>query len=245
MSTAVIQCYVAACASSLIALHHARCALLSGRIERVLVVSAEAALLPIFISSYQRLGVLACLTPDGYRGLPLDANRNGFMLAEMGAAVLLEKRATPGAIELVNTAVAAEANDMVRPSKDMAALHHIASQLLDKQNIDLLHPHATGTADHDPVELGVYDRCDAHINDIYASKGAIGHGLGTAGLASLVIACMCAKANRRPPMPWLKNPIDANIQADAPPDMSLHTQAIFAAGFAGHVAGAVIKSTTD
>jgi len=94
---------VAACASSLTALHHARLALLHSSLNRALVVTAEASLLPMFIHSYRRLGVLPPLTRDGYRGRPLDAARCGFMLSELGAAVVIEKR-KPGArdIELVD-----------------------------------------------------------------------------------------------------------------------------------------------
>ncbi len=89
---------VAACASSLTALHQARTALIDRdplmrpRIgEYALVLTAEAALLPPFIHSYRRLGVLAPLTLDGYRGRPLAAQREGFILAEVGAAVLLQR----------------------------------------------------------------------------------------------------------------------------------------------------------
>ena len=47
---------VAACASGLYAVHHARQMLLAGKAKRVLVVTAEAALLPHFIASYNALG---------------------------------------------------------------------------------------------------------------------------------------------------------------------------------------------
>ncbi len=233
----VIQSHVAACASSLTALHHARLTMEQTDTARLLVVTAEAALLPMFVHSYHRLGVLACPQPDHYCGRPLDRRRAGFMLAELGAAVVLETRPSDDAIQLVDTAVAAEAHDMVRPSPDMDALHHVAAQLIGDREIDVLHAHATGTVDNDEAELNAYRRCGACFNDIYACKGALGHGLGAAGLVSLVIACICAKANRRPPMPWLADPI---VDPVAPEGGATRTHAVFAAGFAGHVAGAVI-----
>ncbi|MBL4700025.1 MAG: hypothetical protein JKX85_02105 [Phycisphaeraceae bacterium] len=232
---------VAACASGLYALHHARERLLSGKAKRILVVTAEAALLPHFIASSQRLGILANLTLEGYVGRPLDQNREGFMLSQIGAAVVLEAVDTPqaGQWELCDTAVACEAHDIIRPAPGMPGLSHIANKLMGSRSIDLLHPHATGTRDQDAAELAVY-RAFAADADVYANKGALGHTLGSAGLVSLVIACLCAQARRRPPMPWLSSPIeDAICSSLKQGDYKSH--AIFATGFGGHVAGAVMQ----
>ena len=244
---------VAACASSLTALHQAKAVLKHNPTakqsrNKILVITAEASLLPLFIHSYRRLGVIPHLTPAQYLGRPLDHQRNGFMLVEMAAAVVLETvdQVLPGQIELVDTAIANEAHDLVRPAPVMEALSHIAQRLLADRHIDMLHPHATGTAHHDPAELSALA---PHLHtppDGYAAKGALGHGLGAAGLVSLVIACLCAKTRRRPPMPWLNEPIDTNaVKLNAMGDTLTdpqQTHAVFAAGFGGHVAGAVIRS---
>ncbi len=242
---------VAACATSLTALHHAKQMLLcphtTDRPSRVLVVTAEASLLPLFIHSYRRLGVLPPLSPDGYRGRPLDHSRCGFVLSEIAAAVVLERvdQSQPSQIELINTADACEAHDLVRAAPAMPALARVAARLLDGCDIDLLHPHATGTAGHDAAELTAIGPNLRSPTDVYACKGALGHGLGAAGLASLVIACLCARTSRRPPMPWLTDRIDVaqtklRIARDAH-DRPLNTHAVFAAGFGGHVAAALIK----
>lgn len=239
---------VAACASSLTALHQARTALLrKDGPDRILVVTAEAALLPAFIHSYNRLGVLPPLTSDTYRAAPLDHARSGFTLSEIAAAVVLEVtgQPQPGQIELLDTATATEAYDLVRPAKTMAALTRVAKQLLSGRTINVLHPHATGTTEHDPAELEAYRPALNSTPSVYAVKGALAHGLGAAGLVALVFASLCARARRLPPMPWLNQPIDApnmhlNSNATALPPGTTH--AIFAAGFAGHVAGAVIHA---
>ncbi|MEM9914467.1 MAG: beta-ketoacyl synthase N-terminal-like domain-containing protein [Planctomycetota bacterium] len=276
---------VAACASSLTALHQARMALLNQQSsiknqKFALVVTAEAALLPAFIHSYRRLGVLAPLTLDGYRQAPLDESRQGFTLSEVGAAVLLQ-RLDPGeappngttSIELVDTAVATEASDLIRPSSSMEALGVVAQQLLgdprkptqSHRRIAALHPHAPGTADHDPTELRVladvlnqrqHPFHEAHANTIpavYANKGALGHSLGSAGLVSFVLACLAARTGKLPPMPWLKTPMrNAPIPLTPTPKLNATSgrssggvsggaHAIFAAGFGGHVAGALIQ----
>jgi 3-oxoacyl-[acyl-carrier-protein] synthase II len=255
---------VAACASGLTALHLARLALLApGGPRRVLVVSSEAAILPLFIRSYRRLGVLPPLTPQGYRTRPLDRRRCGFVLAEQAAAILLERDdagagdppgAGPlGAIELLDTAAFCEGYDLVRPAPGMPALRHLAARILAPlvqgaghgAGAAVLHPHATGTFDNDAAELAAY----AHVLgsaagavDVYACKGALGHSLGTAGLTALVLACLCGRTRRRPPMPWLEDPLATPLPLRAAagvlPPASTH--AVFAAGFGGHVAGAVV-----
>ena len=284
---------VAACASSLTALHQARMALRGEGWERwgwdrvaalnpgkasdgggrdcALVLTAEAALLPVFIHSYQRLGVLAPLTLEGYRGRPLSAARRGFVLAEVGAAVLLRRLGpgespTAGQIELVDSAIATEAEDLVRPSAEMAGLKAVVGRLTGGRRWAAVHPHAPGTAEHDPRELSLLAEAVAEsrsgggggggaVNDqkveppaVYAHKGALGHTLGSAGLVSLVLACLAARCGKLPPMGWLEDegaairdaglPIGPRptLPADGPGGGHL----VLAAGFAGHVAGAVI-----
>jgi len=237
-----VRSIVAACASSLIALHHAAMSIQPG--QPVLVMTSESALLPMFISSYDRLGVLPPLNVEQYRGRPLDQNRSGFMLSEIGAAVVLEateQAPAAGSIELLETAIANDSEDLIRNTADLPALTRIATQLLQDRHVDVIHPHATGTQEHDTAELNVYERlgCDA---DLYAVKGAIGHGLGASGLTSLVIACLCARAGRRPPMPWIDTPIETSLPINSAVQVRpMATHAVFAAGFGGHTAGVVIQ----
>ncbi|MEM7577586.1 MAG: beta-ketoacyl synthase N-terminal-like domain-containing protein [Planctomycetota bacterium] len=252
---------VAACASSLVALDRARRAIVYGQAQNALVVSAEAALTPMFVQSYRRLGVLAPLTLAGYRGRPLDEHRSGFTLAEVGVAVVLRGvpagRAWPmdgtkPAAELLDTACLAEAYDALRPPEDMGALREVARRLIAGRPITALHPHAPGTKEHDVTELRMLadvlnaerEMTQAHqLVSIYASKGALGHTLGSAGLVSLVLACLMRRTQTRLPMPWLEAPMRGAavpISAGAQ-GISDGCHAVFAAGFGGHTAGALLR----
>ncbi len=248
---------VAACASGLTALHEARLVLTTppNPPQKALVLSYESSLMPHLIYSYDRLGVLAPLDPLRYRALPLDRRRSGFMLSEMGVAVVLEAvdQPQPSQVVLLDTAVATEGYDLIRPAPGMPALRRVAQQLFANRRIDVIHPHATGTPDHDPTELQAYAATLQQPDppDLYACKGAVGHGLGASGLASLVIACMSAKTGTRPPMPWLQHPMPSPITIQSAPSVTApehagldraSTHVVFACGFAGHVAGAVIQN---
>ena len=252
-----VRTIVASCVSGLAAIDVARRWLLHGsggsRPQRCLVVSAEAALLPAFIHSYRRLGVLAPLKPGSYRASPLDESRGGFVPCEIAAAVLLEAAHDPleGRIALVDSAVATQPASLVQPAPRPDVLAAMARRLTAGRHLDVLHPHATGTRGNDPRELRAYvDALRAGPRpapSLYAVKGALGHGLGASGLVSLVIACLCARSGRRPPMPWLARPLriqglEARIRPEAGRlNAEDGTHAIFATGFGGSVAGAVIQ----
>src|SRR4051794_19112283 len=77
----------AACASGLHALSRGALMIQSGEARQVLVVAAEASVHPLFLGSFQRLGVLA-KPGEGCR--PFDRNRTGFYMSEAAASVLLE-----------------------------------------------------------------------------------------------------------------------------------------------------------
>ena len=244
---------VAACATSLAALRLAAQSIDAGESERTVVVAVESALHPMFVHSYHRLGVLAPASPPtAHRAKPLDQNRTGFTLNECAAAVVLERAGDldsnrrPWA-RLVRTACTTEPFDLIRAPAQFKALQRAAQQVVqDEERIALLQPHATGTIDNDERELAALaqalgDRTAS--TPIYASKGAIGHGLGAAGLVNVVLGCLFGRAGKRPPMPWLTSPIQTDflLTAEAQPiERGLHV--CVAAGFGGHV-GAVSFET--
>lgn len=251
--------HVAACSSSLVALDAARRSLLhtpQTNAQHALVVSADAAITPAFVHSYQRLGVLGKMTAESYRQYPLDERRQGFMLSEIGVAALLQ-RIEPGealpdhAIELVDTATSCEPYDMVRSPAEMRGFAELWRRVSAGRCLDVIHPHAPGTREHDPAELDVLlqtsNRGGSCSADIYAVKGAIGHGLGASGLASVVVAALMLRTGRRPPMPWLSEPMklpdgrrletDPNARACS----RTGSQAVLAAGFGGHLAAAILR----
>ena len=262
-------CAVAACASSLVALDQARRWLIAEpaaggqRPAAALILTAESALTPLFIHSYRRLGVLAPLTVHDYHQRPLDERRGGFVLAAAGAAVLLRRlplgeAPRPGQVELVDTATACEAYDMIRPAPGQPALRHVAERLFHHRDIAVLHPHAPGTLEHDPGELAALAAALASSSPdprpstqhpaTYANKGTLGHSLGSSGLVSLVLAALAARVGRLPRMPWLDRPlVDVPLPLNAAPyidaDRRHACHAVFASGFAGHVAGAVLRLT--
>jgi len=251
-----VRCVVGACASGLVALEYARrrlrraAAATPGRgPTRILVVGVEAALAPLLLASYRRLGVLPPLDPAGYRGRPLDRRRAGFVLVETAAALLLEcpDEDEPNAddLTLLGVSTLAEGHDLVRTDPSAATRRRLAEWAGRFAPIDLVHPHATGTRENDERELGlladVWGEATASRMPAYAVKGALGHGLGASGLVSSAVAAMIARTGRLPGMPWLEEPIETPFRLSRRPTrLRPRRQAIFSAGFGGHVGAAVL-----
>lgn len=242
---------VAACATSLTALDRAAKRIALGEIDRAIVVAVEAALHPVFIHSYKRLGALAPVSPiHSHRALPLDRNRSGFTLCECAAAVVLEREervtATKPWGRLIRTTTASEPFDLVRAADRFRALQRaVASVAQDVADFALVQPHATGTPDNDERELAALAEAlgpRAQGTPVYASKGAIGHGLGAAGLINVVLGCLFARARRTPPTPWLSDPIESPFRTEQTgADMAPSAHLCVAAGFGGHVAACAFE----
>ena len=250
---------VAACASGLVALGQAFRTLRQTQGDtpaHALVVSSESAMLPAFVHSYRRLGVLAPTTQAGYRARPLDQARGGFVLGEAGGAVLLRAlppgvAPQPGQTELLDTALATDPHDLIRSDPNMTPLRRVAQQLADTagEPFAAVHPHAPGTAEHDDREAAVLAHVLGQVQGpptVYAVKGALGHTLGASGMVSLVCAALCARTRKRPPMPWLQHPVDCAGLDATPHATPLGTgpHAVFAAGLGGPVAGACLHRVT-
>lgn len=243
---------VAACATALFALEQALSIIRRDEAQRVLIVAVESALLPLFVHAYRRLGVLPPSSPPAdHVARPLDRRRAGFTLCECAAAIVLESSDAPGAREraravLHDVATGAQPDDMVRAPERFTTLERLVRRVMPPEApIALLHAHATGTRDNDERELAALaaalgDRADA--TPVYASKGAIGHPLGAAGLVNVVLGCVFARAGRRPPMPWLDEPVGTPfpLRRDEEP-IAPGPQLCIAAGFGGHAGAACFE----
>ena len=238
-----------ACSSGLHALIRAAMAIQSGEAARVLVVAAEASVQPIFISSFNRLGVLA---PEGHGCRPFDQNRSGFTITEAAAAVCLESAKPKSDSRGVNTpmiqidqyATAADATHLTANDPDAKILRRVLARM-HTHDFDLIHAHATATAVNDPSELAAIQTIAGNSNPIlYSHKGALGHSLGAAGLISVVINCLCHQHGRIPGNIHSTHPLPTpGFQFTTKPiDRPIRRSLALAAGFGGPIAAISLVS---
>ena len=252
----------AACASGLQALARAAMMIRSGQAARVLVVAVESSLHPLFLGSFQRLGVLA--TP-GSGCKPFDANRDGFLMSEAAAAVLLvgqaipaapqdteERQARPdlhpaGAVIVDRCAIGGDATHLTGSDPEASLLRRLIQQVTGDQSLDLVHAHATGTVLNDESELRAIDDCCAGqliAPAVYSHKAALGHSLGAAGLVSIAINWLAHQRGVVPPNVQTRRPLPARHVSieQGPQARRVRRSLAVASGFGGATAAVTLRT---
>ncbi len=185
------------CTAGLDALGAGFDAVVGGRTDRVLVVSAEATMCPIVVAAFQKIGALSHRDVEPHQAsCPFSADRDGFVLGEGAAAVVLEdlsaamaRGATP-LLEVLGWASVSSAYHMTRirtTGEDIAAS---VRQALDDAGlpagaVDSLDAHGTSTRLNDASECAAYhDVFGARAGQlpVVAQKGVNGHALGASNL---------------------------------------------------------------
>ena len=230
----------AACASGLHALIQGILLLRNGVARRVLVVSAEASVHPMFVGSFRRLGVIP---PEGHGCRPFDVDRQGFLISEAAAAVCLEfDRNVKPLAAIDRFALCADATHLTGGDPNGGAHRYLLHKIIDGRPIDLIHAHGTGTLFNDPIELTAIESqlLPGHnIPNLYSHKSALGHSLGAAGLVAIVLNCLIHQTGTIPGNVQTRKPIDTkSVCIDQNPvKRPVHRSMAIAAGFGGAMAG--------
>ena len=242
----------AACASGLHALIRGAMMIRSGEARQALVVAAEASVHPLFLGSFQRLGVLA-RRGDGCR--PFDQRRTGFYMSEAAAAVVLEAgdesatRETAAPLYVDGFALGGDATHLTGGDGELRTLRHLLLRVAGNRPVDFIHAHGTGTPTNDAAELAAIESVlpdgVAPRPSLYSHKGALGHSLGAAGLLSVVVNCKAHATGVIPPNVQTRDPLPGRrvtISRDAVRRPIRRSLAI-AAGFGGATAVVALSST--
>jgi len=225
-----------ACSSGLHALIRGAMMIEAGEVSRILVVATEASVHPLFIGSFERLGILP---PPGFGCRPFDRSRRGFVMSEAAAAVILEAQPSPESIAVEKFAMAADATHITRNSDEAAPLKHCLRRVAGDDGIDLIHAHGTATEHNDATELAAFEQVfGAGKPHVYSHKGALGHSLGAAGLVSIVLNVLAHRNGMIPPNIQTREPLPAQnvILSITPVQRSIRRSIVIAAGFGGQIA---------
>ncbi|MBT9315585.1 beta-ketoacyl-ACP synthase [Leptothoe spongobia] len=198
---------MAACATGLWALFQGYMLLQTEQCERVLVGAVDAPITPLTLTGFRRMKAMA--TEGCY---PFDCDRNGLVLGEGAAAVVLEARAviadktTYG--QILDFGLSNDAYHISSSRQDGTLT--VAQQCLQRSglqasDIDYIHTHGTGTRLNDANEAYMIQRlCPAAA--VSSTKGSTGHTLGAAGLIGVVFSLLGLKYQALPPCVGLQRP---------------------------------------
>jgi beta-ketoacyl-acyl-carrier-protein synthase II len=213
---------------------------------------SEAPILPLVLASFANARSLAADNEHPARACkPFDARRDGFVLAEGAAALVLEdleharRRSAPILAEIVGYAAGNDAFHMITPDAQGAGVARAMRRALHKaeiapEQIDYVNAHGTGTVLNDRSEtralhavFGAYARQLA----ISSTKSMSGHMMGAAGAFEAQICVLALHDGLLPPTINYAQP-DPDCDLDYLPNQARH-QAITIAisnsiGLGGH-----------
>ena len=215
-----------ACASGAHAIGVALRMLQSGEADAVVTGGSEAGLTPLARAAF---GALDALSPSGI-SRPFDARRDGFVMGEGAAVLVLERdegaRArgarTLGAIR--GYGASSDAHHLTAPRDDGAGQAAAMSAALADAgvgggDIDYVNAHGTSTPLNDRAETRALKLAlgDHSANlPISSTKSAIGHLLGAAGAVEAVATLLALRDRVAPPTLGLSEP-DAELDLDYVP----------------------------
>jgi 3-oxoacyl-[acyl-carrier-protein] synthase II len=212
-------CTVTACSASAHAIGTAFDAIRLGRADAVVTGGSEAAVTPVGIAGFAAMKALSTRNDEPQRASrPFDIDRDGFVLGEGAATLVLEerefalRRGAPVLAELAGYGATADAYHITQPHPSgdgavRAMLSAIADAGLSPADIDYVNAHGTSTPPNDKVETYALKRVfGPSVPLVSSTKSMTGHTLGAAGALESVFCILAMQDSVVPPTINLDHP---------------------------------------
>jgi 3-oxoacyl-[acyl-carrier-protein] synthase II len=245
-------CTTSACSSSADAIGVAYEFIRRGDAPVVFTGGSESCINPLGVGSFCALKALSTRNDDPQAASrPFDATRDGFIMSEGAAVLILENldhaiaRGAKIIAEILSYGASADAYHMTQPTENgeggvRAMKRAIERAGLIPEDIDYINAHGTSTPLNDKMETsaikGVFGQ-HAYKVPVSSTKSMTGHLIGAAGALEAAICAMVIKEGIIPPTINLTNP-DPNCDLDYVPNKARRTKVKIALsnsfGFGGH-----------
>ena len=239
----------AACASSSAAVARGAAMIEDGDRDCALVVACDN------VSEFVAAGFSSLRALDKDMARPFDRNRSGLSLGEAAAFILLmsDVRATrekrPVLAEISGWGLTGDANHITGPSRDGSGLALALRKALESagvqdEEVGSISAHGTGTVYNDAMEMRAFRSVFTAGNvPTYSLKGGIGHTMGTAGLADIIVAIKTLQEKVVPPTVNLRDIDDGAVgwAFTEPRSCDTHVAVSTNSGFGGINCAVVLK----
>ncbi len=246
------------CASGVIALGEAARLIRDGRATAMLAGGVEAPLAPLTFGSFSLIRVLTTRNDDpATASRPFDAGRDGFVMAEGGAMLVLEDldhaqaRGATIYAELLGYGTTNDAHHMTAPRPDgaeaaRAMTDALADAGLPPEAIGYVNAHGSSTVLNDPTEcrairLALGDHADQVA--VSGTKGLHAHALGATGAIETAICSLALTHGHLPGTANLADPdpaCDLNVMPPGGRDVTVPYLMTNSFGFGGINASLVL-----
>ncbi len=210
-----------ACATGADAIGQALATIQRGHARAMFAGGFEAAVTPIGIVAFDQMRALSHRNDDpAGASRPFDADRDGFVLAEGGALLVLEelefalKRGAEPLAELLSYAATSDAAHIAAPNAEGAGAARCIALALQRAgispaDISYINAHGTGTPSGDLAETQALKQAlgdHARRVPISSTKSMTGHLLGGAGALEAAICVQALRTGILPPTINLHRP---------------------------------------
>lgn len=211
---------VTACATGTHCVGEAFRLIKTGLADVALCGGTEESINPMAIAGFGNLGALSREEDPTKASRPFDAERNGFVAGEGGAALILESlehaqaRGANIIAEVVGFGSTGDGYHMTAPEPHGEGAVRAMAQALEEAGFtpqDLGHINAHGTSTHanDAMEAAALQTLagDATVNiPVTSIKGCTGHMLGAAGAAEAIVCALSVARGVVPPVVGFATP---------------------------------------
>ena len=203
-----------ACAASTQAIGEATAMIRRGDADVMIAGGAHSMIHPLGVSGFSRLTALSTRNDDpATASRPFSATRDGFVLGEGGAIVILEsltsakKRRAKILAEVIGFGSSNDAfrvTDMHEEARGavQAMRSALSNAGVEPKEIDYVSTHGTSTSENDSIETKAIKKVFAeHAKDtpVSSPKSMFGHLIGATGCAELITCVLAIRDNTLPP----------------------------------------------
>ena len=214
------------CSSGANAIGLATTLLRAGAADVMVCGASDATVTRLSMASMSIVGALSQVNGSPSRACrPFDADRDGFVLGEGSAMLVLEtetharQRGAQPLAEVLGFGAATDTTHATAPDPDgrgaVAAMRAALDDAhLDSASIDLFNAHATGTRLNDPIELEAFRAVfvdHAPSIPIYGIKPLTGHTVAAAGAIEAVALILSLREGIVPATANCDDPIDRGL----------------------------------
>ena len=249
-------CIATACAAGTHAIGEAAHIIRYGGADAIIAGGSEAAITTVGMAAFARMGALSTRRDDpSTASRPFDASRDGFVMGEAGAFLVLEEyehavgRGATILGEILGYGRNADAHHITAPSPDGAGAVNcmelaIADAGLTPADIGHVNAHGTSTPLNDAAESqAIYKVFSGKSPAVVSTKGVTGHCIGAAGAVEAIAALLAVRDGKVPPTANHTEKgegIEVDVVHGSPRDLGPAPALSNSFGFGGHNASLVI-----
>ena len=243
-------CVATACAAGAHAIGEGVRLIRDGTADVVMAGGTEAAVTPLTIAAFARMGALSSRNDEPERASrPFDAERDGFVIGEGAGCVVLEPleraRARGATVygEVAGYGRNADAYHITAPSPGGAGAAVCMQLALDDaamepSAIGHVNAHGTSTPLNDAAEAEAVRKVFGDSPPpVTSTKGVTGHLIGAAGAVEAIAALLAVRDGKVPPtanLEQLGDDIELDVVAGSPRDVGPKPAISNSFGFGGH-----------